>query len=84
MSNPLITLKSKPEIDGTVHANKGFVELSGMAKLDLLRDWIFMLEQLYLLERQAEFGGEFKMHKLAGEDTYIQGKPLLPPPTKGE
>lgn len=76
---PLITLSTKPEIDGTVHVANEFADLEYVAKIDLLNDWINMLEELRLFERAMEHSVGYDMNAACTKDIFIDGRPLVEP-----
>lgn len=51
-----ISLTTTREIDGCVKLNSSWAELSDIARLDLLGDWIGVLQQLYSLTHHDTFG----------------------------
>ena len=53
-----ISLTTTEEIDGDVKLNPSWAELSGIARLDLLCDWMGVLIQLYELTHHDVFGSE--------------------------
>lgn len=60
----LIRLTSGPEIDGKITVNAEFSDLSSTARIDLLADWLGVLNELYCCEYQAVYGGEYTPHEL--------------------
>lgn len=57
-----ISLTTTEEIDGEVRLNPTWAELSGIARLDLLQDWIAVLQQLYGLTHHDVFRGGHAYH----------------------
>jgi hypothetical protein len=55
MSTP-ISLTTTEDIDGEVRLNPAWAELDGIARLDLLQDWIGVLQQLYSLAHHDTYG----------------------------
>jgi hypothetical protein len=52
-----ISLTTTEDIDGEVKLNPSWEGLSGIARLDLLQDWIGVLTQLYSLTHHDVFRG---------------------------
>jgi hypothetical protein len=59
-----IRLTSSPEIDGEITVNADFSELNWVARIDLLADWLGVLNELYRREYHAIYGGEYTPHEL--------------------
>ena len=55
-----ISLTTTEEIDGDVRLNPTWAALSGIARLDLIQDWLGVLDQLYALTHHDVFGSEYE------------------------
>jgi hypothetical protein len=51
-----ISLTTTEEIDGELRLNPSWAELNSVARLDLIQDWIGVLEQLYQFTHQDTYG----------------------------
>ena len=51
-----ISLITTEEIDGEIRLNPTWAGLDSIARLDLLQDWIAVLDQLYSLTHHDTFG----------------------------
>lgn len=54
-----IRLSSKPNIDGEALVTRSWHDLNGMERIDLLLDWIGLLNEIYDAERNAQNGFEY-------------------------
>ena len=91
-----ISLTTTEEIDGDVKLNPSWAELSGIARLDLLSDWLGVLDQLYALTHHDVFGSELIYRPICVEaitgwehhgkwpDDYTLGIIKLVQPNSGE
>ena len=79
MTELMITLKTAPEeVDGTAHVSKTFTDLSSMERVDLLQDWLFLIEELYMLEKSLLFGHKYEQHPARAKNIFMCGRPLAP------
>jgi|688.fasta_scaffold2027104_1 hypothetical protein len=58
-----IRLTSGQEIDGEITVNAEFKELNPVARLDLLGDWLGVLQELYNHQWHAIYGGDYAPHE---------------------
>jgi hypothetical protein len=55
-----IRLASSPYIDGQAAVAREWHDLSGIERLDLLQDWIGLLNEIYDSEKHAQNGSPYK------------------------
>jgi hypothetical protein len=73
-----ISLTTTEEIDGGVKLNGSWAELHSVARLDLLQDWIAVLQQLYQFVYHDTYGKGFDRHEvcvaaISGWDNHGKG-----------
>jgi hypothetical protein len=58
-----IRLTSSRFIDGFAHVSHRWHELDGTERLDLLQDWIGLLNEMHDAEYYAQHGGDYTPHE---------------------
>jgi len=59
-----ISLTTTEEIDGDVRLNPTWAEMSYIARIDLLGDWIAVLQQLYALSHHDVYGSGYQYRSI--------------------
>lgn len=63
-------LTTSQEIDGKLRLSKGYRELGGIARIDLIQDYIGLLTELHKMEMADVWGHDYEPHKVCRADIH--------------
>jgi hypothetical protein len=63
-------LTTSQEIDGKLRLSKGYRELGGVDRIDLIQDYIGLLTELHNLEMADFWGDDYEPRKVCRDDIY--------------
>jgi hypothetical protein len=63
-------LTTSQKIDGKLRLSKGYRELDGVDRIDLIQDYIGLLTELHKMEMADVWGHDYEPHKVCRDDIY--------------